>query len=182
MGRHVGQGGGQCPAPCPISTNVRYLTVERPTMKNTLLVIILGLSLLPLQSARAQTPAKPQPSSIPTSPSPPSWVFLLETKTQWLLIIKENNGVQDASLSGNSALPFPNRNGDTVANEKSGNFPSHSGNTQSHDQTTSIEAGGKGGTDSGNPTVFEGNTNDIPLEAPTRPSSGGPLNPSSPSS
>ena len=148
-------------------------------MKNAVLIVGLGLSLLPLHSARAQTQAKKTPTKQPVpsgarSETPPSWVFLLETKTQWLLVLQEHRGVP-GDIAANGKLDAQGKPG---FDEKSGAFPDRSGSALGHNNAqgrkppASTAANKKVDIGSGSPTVFEGNTNDIPLEEPTRPSLG----------
>lgn len=144
-------------------------------MKNTLLIVNLGLFLLPLHRAHAQTPAKQQPFSVPRSATPPSWVFLLETKTQWLLVLQENRGVPGDIIS-NKELGSPDYSGN-VQNPSGNRSPSgsaqgRSGNTSGPNQAVSKAVKKEAEAGSGDPTVFEGNTNYIPLEEPPHPSLG----------
>ncbi|BCM93313.1 hypothetical protein IAD21_05204 [Abditibacteriota bacterium] len=155
-------------------------------MKRITNLVLMALPLfMAVTSAQAQSASQKRVSSLsPEDSSPknqPSWLFLLETRTQWLLVLQENGDQPVDSHSEASSLPGGASGnilgvsgtaigGSSLSSTPGSNFAS--GHT--------IGAGTEGTpSDTGKSTlIFEGNTLDVPLETPLGP----PVKPSAPGS
>lgn len=114
---------------------------------------------LPVSSGRTTVPRSSEKNS--------SWLFVVETKTQWLLLIQDGS---DSSNSTSSGVGLG-----TGSSNSSASGP-RAGNSMGGSTTVSGGGGGANGSNAGKPDgtgekpgtqidsfVLEGNTNDLPL-------------------
>ena len=106
--------------------------------------------------------------TVPAAPDQtPSWAFLLETRTQWLMVLSDPLAPGSAALTPNGlAALTPDGGGAHSATSRPATAP-HTG--PANPAPIAIKQGGS-------TLIFEGNTLDIPLEtapAPTKPSAPG---------